>query len=136
MGLALVESAGFLSYSDGTHLQKNSPRSPMQVLESFLSGRWSRGEGVETTLVDPVTGEELATASARGLDLAAALAFARKEGQGALRGLTYAERGRLVSAAADVLIANRAKYEQIAIANSGNTKIDAGIDIDGGIGTL
>ena len=33
-------------------------------------------------------------------------------------------------------IANRARYEAIAIANSGNTKTDAAIDIDGGIGTL
>src|SRR5262244_4527168 len=108
----------------------------MQALESYLSGRWSRGEGVETTLVDPVTGDGLATASAKGLDLAAALAFARREGQGALRGMGYAARAKLVGAIADVLVANRAKYEGIAIANSGNTKADAAIDIDGGIGTL
>jgi len=108
----------------------------MQALESYLSGRWSRGEGVETTLTDPVTGEALATASARGLDLAGALAFARREGQGALRGMGYAARAKLVGAVADVLVANRAKYEAIAIANSGNTKADAAIDIDGGIGTL
>src|SRR5499427_6914341 len=109
---------------------------PTQTLESFLSGRWLRGEGVETTLVDPVSGEALATASARGLDLAGALAFARREGQGALRSLGYATRAKLVGAVADVLLANRAKYEGIAIANSGNTKADAAIDIDGGIGTL
>jgi 3,4-dehydroadipyl-CoA semialdehyde dehydrogenase len=108
----------------------------MQTLESYLSGRWSRGEGVETTLVDPVSGEALATASARGLDLKAALAYARQEGQGALRGMGYAARAKLVGAIADVLAANRAKYEAIAIANSGNTKGDAAIDIDGGIGTL
>jgi 3,4-dehydroadipyl-CoA semialdehyde dehydrogenase len=107
-----------------------------QTLESFLSGRWSRGEGVETTLVDPVSGETLATASARELDLAGALSFARREGQGALRGMGYAARAKLVGAVADVLVANRAKYEGIAIANSGNTKVDAAIDIDGGIGTL
>ena len=35
-----------------------------------------------------------------------------------------------------MLAANRARYEEIAIANSGNTKTDAAIDIDGGIGTL
>src|SRR5215510_612525 len=109
---------------------------PSQPLESFLSGRWSRGEGVETTLTDPVTGDALATASARGLDLAGALAFARREGQGALRHMAYAARAKLVGAVADVLVANRAKYEAIAIANSGNTKADAAIDIDGGIGTL
>ena len=105
-------------------------------LESYLSGRWVRGEGVETRLVDPVKGDELATASTKGVDLKAALEFARTQGQGGLRTMSYAERGKLVGAVADVLIANRARYEDIAIANSGNTKTDAAIDIDGGIGTL
>src|SRR5713226_1285295 len=105
-------------------------------LEGYLSGRWLRGEGVETRLVDPVKGDELATVSAKGVDLAGALGFARKQGQGGLRNLSYAERGKLVGAVADVLLANRARYEEIAIANSGNTKIDAAIDIDGGIWTL
>jgi 3,4-dehydroadipyl-CoA semialdehyde dehydrogenase len=107
-----------------------------QALESYLCGRWSRGEGVETALTDPVTGETLATASARGLDLAAALAFARREGQAALRAMSYGQRGKLIAAVADVLTANRASYEALAMANSGNTKADAAIDIDGGIGTL
>src|SRR5437667_10775538 len=105
-------------------------------LDSYLSGRWVRGEGVETKLVDPVKGDELATVSAKGGDLKGALVFARTQGQGGLRTLSYAERGKLVGAVADVLVANRAKYEGIAIANSGNTKADAAIDIDGGIGTL
>jgi 3,4-dehydroadipyl-CoA semialdehyde dehydrogenase len=107
-----------------------------EQLESYLSGRWVRGEGVETRLVDPVKGDELATVSAKGVDLKGALEHARKQGQGALRSLSYAERGKLVGAIADVLTANRARYEEIAIANSGNTKVDAAIDIDGGIGTL
>ncbi len=105
-------------------------------LESYLSGRWMRGEGVETRLVDPVNGDELATVSAKGADLDGALAFARKQGQAGLRPLSYAERGKLIGAIADVLAANRPRYEEIAIANSGNTKTDAAIDIDGGIGTL
>jgi 3,4-dehydroadipyl-CoA semialdehyde dehydrogenase len=107
-----------------------------EPLESYLSGRWLRGEGVETRLVDPVRGDELATVSAKGLDLQGALDDARTKGQGGLRSLSYAERGKLVGAVADVLTANRARYEDIAIANSGNTKVDAAIDIDGGIGTL
>ncbi|MGA7490747.1 MAG: 3,4-dehydroadipyl-CoA semialdehyde dehydrogenase [Xanthobacteraceae bacterium] len=107
-----------------------------EALGSYLSGRWVRGEGVETRLVDPVKGEELATASAKGVDLKDALAFARREGQGGLRSLGYGERAKLVGTVADVLAANRARYEEIAIANSGNTKTDAAIDIDGGIGTL
>src|SRR6266852_5489435 len=107
-----------------------------EQLESYLGGRWSRGDGVETELTDPVNGSVLATVSARGLDLEAALAFARQHGGPHLRNLTFAERAKLVGAVADVLTANRARYEAIAIANSGNTKVDAAIDIDGGIGTL
>ena len=38
-------------------------------LESYLSGRWLRGEGIEARLVDPVKGDELATVSAKGVDL-------------------------------------------------------------------
>src|SRR6476660_1486068 len=105
-------------------------------LESYLSGRWVRGEGVATRLVDPVRGDELAMASSKGVDRTAALEFAREQGQGGLRNMSYAERGKLVGAVADVLAANSARYEDIAIANSGNTETDAAIDIDGGIGTL
>ena len=107
-----------------------------ETLDSYLSGRWQRGQGIESTLIDPVSGDELATVSAKGLDLNSALEFARREGQRSLRNMNYAERGKLVGAVADVLTANRARYEAIAIANSGNTKMDAAMDIDGGIGTL
>jgi hypothetical protein len=56
-------------------------------LESYLSGRWLCGEGIETTLVDPVKGDET-TVSAKGLDLKGALEFARSEGQRGLRNLS------------------------------------------------
>jgi 3,4-dehydroadipyl-CoA semialdehyde dehydrogenase len=108
----------------------------VEMLESYLGGQWSRGDGVETELVNPVSGEILASVSARGLDLDAALQFARKRGGAALRSLTFAERAKLIGAIADALAANRGRYEAIAIANSGNTRGDAAIDIDGGIGTL
>jgi 3,4-dehydroadipyl-CoA semialdehyde dehydrogenase len=107
-----------------------------ESLEGYLSGKWTRGSGVETELVNPVTGEVLATVSAKGIDLGAALTHARTKGGAALRALSFAERAKLLNGIADALIANRARYEEIAIANSGNTKIDAAIDIDGGIGTL
>jgi 3,4-dehydroadipyl-CoA semialdehyde dehydrogenase len=107
-----------------------------ESLESYLGGKWARGSGVETELVNPVSGEVLATVSAKGLDLGAALQHARTHGGAALRALSFAARAKLLGAVADVLTANRARYEEIAIANSGNTKADAAFDIDGGIGTL
>jgi 3,4-dehydroadipyl-CoA semialdehyde dehydrogenase len=105
-------------------------------LESFVGGTWKAGAGEGRDLINPVTGETLAHANASGLDLAGALEFAREKGGAALRAMSFAERGAVLRAIADVLAANRDKYEQIARLNSGNTKSDASIDIDGGIGTL
>jgi 3,4-dehydroadipyl-CoA semialdehyde dehydrogenase len=107
-----------------------------EALESYLGGQWSRGQGLETELIDPTNGNVLASASAKGLDFKSALDYARTRGGPALRAMSYGERAKLLGAIADVLVANRPRYEEIAVANSGNTKIDAAIDIDGGIGTL
>ena len=52
-----------------------------QTLDSYVSGRWTRGEGVETSLVDPVSGEMIATASAKGVDLRRALASRASRGR-------------------------------------------------------
>jgi 3,4-dehydroadipyl-CoA semialdehyde dehydrogenase len=106
------------------------------VLQSLLGGRWQSGEGVETELRNPVTGELLAVTSARNLDVGSALNHARTMGAPALQELTYGQRARLLNAIADLLSIRKARYEEIAIANSGNTRADAAIDIDGGIGTL
>jgi len=105
-------------------------------LANYVSGKWIEGKGDGVPLVDPVTGEELARATSDGIDLAAALDHARTRGGAALRALTFAERGGLIRAIADALTAKRDDYFDIALRNSGNTKVDAAIDIDGGIGTL
>ncbi len=105
-------------------------------LESYVSGQWQAGKGEGRSLFNPVTGAVIATADAGGIDVAAALAHARTRGGAALAAMNFAERGALLKAIADVLTANREAYEVIARENSGNTRVDAAIDIDGGIGTL
>jgi len=105
-------------------------------LPSYVSGTWIEGTDEGTALMDPVTGEELARASTAGIDIGAAMAYGRETGGHALRAMTYGERAQLISAIAETLSANREAYGEIALANSGNTKMDAAIDIDGGIGTL
>jgi 3,4-dehydroadipyl-CoA semialdehyde dehydrogenase len=105
-------------------------------LPNYVSGKWVEGSGEGVPLADPVTGEELARATSDDIDLAAALEHARAKGGPALRALTFAERGGLLRAVADALTAKRDDYFDIALRNSGNTKVDAAIDIDGGIGTL
>src|SRR5665213_3587229 len=61
-------------------------------LESYLAGRWVRGEGEGAALVDPATGEVVARASTVGLNIEGALRYAREVGQPALRALRYAPR--------------------------------------------
>ncbi|MDB5094982.1 MAG: phenylacetic acid degradation bifunctional protein PaaZ [Candidatus Eremiobacteraeota bacterium] len=106
------------------------------LLESYLGGRWVAGTGAPADLVDPVRGEVLARTSSAGLDLGFALAFAREVGRPALGALDFAQRAALLGAIADVLAARRDDWYAISRRNSGNTRADAAIDVDGAIGTL
>src|SRR5665213_2933902 len=105
-------------------------------LESYLAGRWVRGEGEGAALVDPATGEVVARASTVGLNIEGALRYAREVGQPALRALRYAQRAEMLGRIADVLAARKDEWYAIALKNSGNTRADAAIDVDGAIGTL
>ena len=108
----------------------------MTKLANYLEGRWQEGAGAGAPVLDPVTGETLATVSADGLDMAAAYAFAREKGGTALRALSYAQRAELLSAIVKVLQANRDKYFEISLKNSGTVQNDSAVDVDGGIYTL
>lgn len=106
------------------------------LLENFVAGRWQAGTGAGTPLFDPVLGDELVRVDATGLDLPEAFRFAREEGGRALRALTYAQRGALLSQMVKVLQSHREAYEAISVANSGTVKADTAVDVDGGIYTL
>jgi 3,4-dehydroadipyl-CoA semialdehyde dehydrogenase len=107
-----------------------------QVLQSYLGGKWRAGTGQGGALVNPATGETVAFASSNGLDLGTALSYSRNVGGPALRELTYAQRAELLGKIADVLAARRDEWFDIARVNSGNTKADASIDVDGAVFTL
>ncbi|AKQ57367.1 3,4-dehydroadipyl-CoA semialdehyde dehydrogenase [Bordetella hinzii] len=108
----------------------------MHILENYLAGQWRAGQGQPARLLDPVTGELLASASSAGLDLPAAFAWAREQGGAALRAMSYAQRAALLARVAEVLAAHRDKYFGIALANSGTVQADSAIDIDGAIYTV
>ena len=107
-----------------------------ELLANFVSGKWQTGQGAGVPLLDPVTGAELVRVDASGLDLSAAFTFAREQGGTALRALSYAQRGALLSAVLKLLQANRDAYYEIATANSGTVKNDSAVDIDGALFTL
>jgi oxepin-CoA hydrolase/3-oxo-5,6-dehydrosuberyl-CoA semialdehyde dehydrogenase len=106
----------------------------MMTLKSYLCGEWVEGRG-EATLFNPTTGEAIAKAGTDGLDLPAALAFARRSGP-ALRAMTFAERGKLLKAMSGAIHAARDELIEVSIANGGTTRGDAKFDIDGASGTL
>ncbi len=108
----------------------------MLALRSFLGGEWRAGAGEQQTLVNPATEEPLARVGNDGVDLAAALDYARRQGGPALRALTFAERGALLKATAEALQKARDELLRLAIANGGNTRSDAKFDVDGAIATL
>src|SRR5919108_976763 len=108
----------------------------MLQLRSYVSGSWLTGAGAPQTLLNPTTEEPLARASSEGVDLAAALHYARTTGGPALRALSFAERGAALKALADAIQSEREALLELAIANGGNTRSDAKFDVDGAIATL
>jgi len=108
---------------------------PMK-LSNYVSGQWMEGSGPGIPLVDPVLGDELARVSSDGLNLKAALRFARSQGGPALRQLTYAQRADLLAKMGELLTANRDEYFRLSLLNLGATQADASFDVDGALYTL
>jgi oxepin-CoA hydrolase/3-oxo-5,6-dehydrosuberyl-CoA semialdehyde dehydrogenase len=106
----------------------------MQQLASFLSGTWQSGRGRERTIHHAISGEALWEVTSEGLDMAAARRYAIERGGEALHAMTFIERAAMLKAVAKHLLAERAFYALSA--QTGATKADSWVDIEGGIGTL
>ena len=107
----------------------------MNKLENYVSGKWITGEGDGQLLYNAVTGKSFAAASTKGIDFNAALEFGRTVGNPALRKMTFHERGRMLKALAFHLRNHLEKFYIISY-QTGATKADSWIDIEGGIGNL
>jgi oxepin-CoA hydrolase/3-oxo-5,6-dehydrosuberyl-CoA semialdehyde dehydrogenase len=110
--------------------------SDLPNLDSYLAGRWQRGEGTPELLLDPATERGLAELRPQGLEVAAALAHARSVGGPALAGLGFAARGALLAEMSKLFIARRDELLGLGMDNGGQTRGDAKFDVDGAIGTL
>ena len=102
---------------------------------NYISGKWVNGEGEGQELFNAVTGEAIGSASSKGLDFKSMTDYARKAGNPALRKLTFQERGRMLRALALHLKNHLDKFYQVSY-QTGATKADSWIDIEGGIGNL
>ena len=107
----------------------------MTKLENYISGKWITGDGDGQVLHNAVNGEPIAAATTKGLDFAAMLEYGRNTGNPALRKMTFHERGRMLRALAMHLLEKKEKFYQVSY-QTGATKADSWIDIEGGIGNL
>ncbi|MGE3175069.1 MAG: 3,4-dehydroadipyl-CoA semialdehyde dehydrogenase [Planctomycetota bacterium] len=108
----------------------------MISLQSHVCGHWVAGSGTKKTLHDPSTEAVLGHVFDGGVDLAAALTFARERGGPALRALGFQQRGERLVALAKMLHEHRDELIGISQQNGGNTRGDAKFDLDGMTGTM
>ena len=104
-------------------------------LASLAMDHWVEGEGNGNLLTSAVTGEPVASITSEGLDFAGILDHARKVGGANLRRLTFHERGEMLKALAKYLMEHKAALYALS-SETGATRSDSWIDIDGGISTL
>src|SRR5450755_4667620 len=107
----------------------------MYKLGNYITGNWITGDGDGQQLYNAVTGNAIATASTKGLDFASITDYARKVGNPALRKMTFHERGNMLKALAIYLRDHLEKFYNISY-QTGATRADSWVDIEGGIGNL
>jgi oxepin-CoA hydrolase / 3-oxo-5,6-dehydrosuberyl-CoA semialdehyde dehydrogenase len=107
----------------------------MQKLGNYVTGRWIEGGGELQILSDAVTGSPLYQAGTGGLDFQEILQYARRRGNPALRKMSFHERGRMLKALALHLKNHLEKFYRISY-QTGATRADSWIDLEGGIGNL
>ena len=105
------------------------------ILNSYARDRWVAPASGFVDIASAIDGRIVARASSAGLDVAAMLHHARTVGGPALRTLTFHQRADLLKRLGTYLGANKDVLYTLA-ADTGATRRDNMIDIDGGIGTL
>lgn len=104
-------------------------------LGNYVYGNWIEGDGDGHPLYNAVNGEQIALATAKGIDIAKALKHGRTVGSPALRKMTFQQRGMLLKKLALYLTKIKDKYYDISY-KTGATKSDSWVDIEGGFGNL
>lgn len=107
----------------------------MLKLENYITGKWITGDGDGQLLYNAVTGDPVAAASTKGLDFKSVIEYGRSVGNPALRKMTFHQRGNMLKALALHLRNHLEKFYTISY-QTGATKADSWVDIEGGIGNL
>lgn len=104
-------------------------------LNSYVCGKWHEGasQGVET--FNAITGATVCHVSSDGIDFGEVVRYGRDVGGSALRAMTFHERATALKNMAKALIADKEKYYEIST-QTGATRADGWVDIEGGLGTV
>ena len=105
------------------------------TLQSYAENRWVPAGPGAVEIPSAVDGRVVATASSVGLDFAGMARFARQVGGPALRAMTFQQRAELLKRLAVHLTERKEALYELSF-DTGATRRDSWIDIDGGIGTL
>ncbi len=104
-------------------------------IKNYALGNWVTGDGDGQALIDGANGEIIGYATSKGLDWADMLEYGRKTGGHSLRKMTFQQRGRMIKSLALYLHEKRKSYYSVSY-QTGATKSDSWVDIEGGIGNL
>ncbi len=107
----------------------------MEKLQNYITGQWITGDGDGQMLYNAVTGEPIAAATTKGLDFKSIVEYGRNTGNPALRKMSFRERGNMLKALALHLRDHLDEFYRISY-QTGATKADSWVDIEGGIGNL
>lgn len=110
-------------------------KTSLRKLENYALGKFIPGDGDGQVLFNAITGDEIYSASSKGLDFAKMCDYARTVGGPKLRKMTFQERGLMLKALAMHLMSKKDLFYKISWA-TGATKADSWVDIEGGIGNL
>src|SRR3954471_5906641 len=103
-------------------------------LLNYAADRWIEGGGL-AEVQSAVTGETVALTGSEGLDFGGMLRHARTAGGPALRRMTFHERAWMLKDLANAVMARKEELYELSY-DTGATRTDGWIDIEGGAGTL
>lgn len=107
---------------------------PLKLL-NYVGDAWQGADAGLADVNSALTGEIAAQLGSGGVDFAAMAAHARNTGGPALRAMTFHERARMLKALAEAIIARKEELYALS-AQTGATRTDGWVDIEGGAGTL
>src|SRR5579862_6144072 len=104
-------------------------------LQSYVQGHWVEGADTGAAVRDATTGAVVAQVSSTGIDFPQVLDYARSTGGPALRALTFHKRAARLKALGKRLLELKDPFYEVSY-QTGATKADSWIDIEGGISTM